>query len=248
MRRLHWLMLIVAFSFSLLVSGCASEKPLQINRRLTSLRMVSKKPPDAEYVVDPPDVLQLEFSNMEEQGRTARLRQDGTITLPLLREVKVAGMTPEEIRKKLETQYAQYYKDPQVLVSVAQHASKFVFIYGEVGRQGRVPYSGYTTVSDLIGQVGGVSRRAAIGRVKVIRGDPDDTEVFSVDLDELVMEGNVWQNVSLAENDVVYVPPTIPAWIGYQIEAVLFPFRSVLGAAATAEGFEDIGDDDDDHN
>ena len=225
--------------------GCASDRPVRINERLTSLQQVSKKPPNAEYIVDPPDTIQVEFTNLDEPPRTVRLRQDGTVTLPLLEDVQVAGMTPKAIGEKLEEMYSEYYRDPRLLVSVANFASKHIYVYGEVGRNGQVGYTGYQTVADVIGQVGGVTQRAAVSRVTVVRGDPDDPQIFQINLEDLVLRGDVWQDVSLAENDVVYVPPTVLAWIGYQVNAALFPFRSVIGLVQTTEAL-DTGDDDDD--
>ena len=115
-------------------------------------------------------------------------------------------------------------------MEVTGYNSKHLYVYGEVGREGQVAYTGMQTVSSVIGEVGGVTRRAATGRVRVIRGDPDKPDMFEVDLGALLFEGETRQDVSLAENDVVYVPPTRWAWVGYQIEALLFPFRSALGA------------------
>ena len=44
------------------------------------------------------------------------------------------------------------------------------------------------------------------------------------------------QDVSLAENDVVYVPPTVLAWVGYQIQSLLFPARSAVSLAGVPGG------------
>ncbi len=244
MRGRHVWFAVTLLGLMTVMAGCASDKPLRINERLTSLRMVAKRPPDAIYIVDPPDTIQIEFTNLAEAPRTVRVRQDGTVTLPLLHDVEVAGLTTDQIRDRLQDAYAGYYRDPQILVTVANYASKQVYLYGEVRGQGARPYTGYQTLSSAIGAAGGVTRRAATGRVKVIRGDPDHPQVFKVDLDDLLFEGEALQDVSLAEGDVVYVPPTVLAWIGYQVEAVLFPFRSVISVFATYDTIQDIGDND----
>ena len=98
------------------------------------------------------------------------------------------------------------------------------------------------TVRDLIGEVGGVTSRAASGRIKVVRGDPEDPEIFKVDLDAMIDEGDTLQDVSLAENDIVYVPPTVLAWVGYQVDQLLFPFRSVISAIFTVNTAASVGD------
>jgi len=223
-----------------LATGCANQKYVrELNKRLTSLQAVTKVPPNAGYTVDPPDVISVEFLNETELTRNVEVRSDGMVTLPYLEDVKVGGMTTVEIREKLEDLYAAYYKEPKILVSVSSYRSKHLYIYGEVGSRGSQAYTGYQHVSDVIGQAGGITRRAAPGRVKVIRGDPEDPEIYRVDLDALLFEGDRLEDVSLAENDVVYVPPNRLAWVGYQMDNLLFPFRgilSLLGTVRTVEG------------
>ncbi|MFW6119021.1 MAG: polysaccharide biosynthesis/export family protein [Planctomycetota bacterium] len=220
-------------------SGCARQKYVrELNKRLTSLEAVSKLPPNATYTVDPPDIIRIEFLNQPELTREVELRSDGMVTLPYLEDVEVGGMTTVEIREKLEDLYAAYYKEPRILVSVASFRSKHLYVYGEVGSEGTQSYTGYQHISDVIGQAGGVTRRAAPGRVKVIRGDPEDPEVYKVDLDALLFEGDRLQDVSLAENDVVYVPPNRLAWVGYQMDNLLFPFRGVLSVLSTVRNVQ----------
>ncbi len=218
-----------------LAGGCAAEKVMQINERLTSLQAVSKKPPDATYVVDPPDSIQVEIFNEPELSRTVQVRQDGQVTLAHVGEVEVAGLTPIQIQQKLAEAYSRFYKEPEILVTVAVYRSKHIYVYGEVGAEGTQAYTGYQKVSDAIGDAGGITWRAASSRVRVIRGDPHDPEIYMVDLDELVFEGDTRQDVSLAEDDVVYVPPNVLAWIGYQMDNLLFPFRGVLGVLSTTQ-------------
>ena len=244
MSRRRWMFAVLIVSLFSVAPGCASKRSLDISRRLTSLDMVAKKPPDALYVVDPPDVIQIEWLSQAGMTRSVTLRSDGRVTLPLLGDVLVAQMTTEQIQGLLIELYSKYYREPRLFVSVVGYNSKHIYVYGEVGGQGDVPYRGYTTVADVIGQVGGVTRRAATGRVRVIRGDPDEPEIFKVDLDALIYDGDALQNVSLAENDVVYVPPTVLAWVGYQIDQLLFPFRSILGAIFTVETATNVGSND----
>jgi len=222
---------VLVLALASLGGGCASTEVLDINKRLVSLDDLAKKPADATYVVDPPDAIRVEFLSADgPPARDLTVRSDGCVTLPFVEDVEVAGMTTLEIRTKLESLYERFYRDPQILVSVIGYNSKHVYVYGEVGRQGRVPYTGTQTVSDVIGAVGGFTYRAAPTRVRVVRGDPKRPDIFRVNLKELIYEGDLRQEVSLAENDVVRVPPNALAWVGYQLDLVLWPFRSAIGA------------------
>ncbi len=200
-----------------------------LNKRLVELEAVEKVRPDATYTVDPPDRIRIEFMNEPALTREVEIRSDGMVTLPHLEDVYVAGMTTIEIREMLEELYAEFYKEPRLLVAVTAFRSKHIFVYGEVGSRGRQAFTGRQHISDVIGQAGGVTRRAAPRRVRVIRGDPEDPEVYRVNLNALLLHGDRLQDVSIAENDVVYVPPNALAWVGYQADNLLFPFRGIIG-------------------
>jgi protein involved in polysaccharide export with SLBB domain len=235
------LLSIVAFC---LLSGCSGKEAMEISQRVVSWDALKKKPPDATYIVEPPDAIRIEFMSPvppPEEPRTETLRQDGVVTLPYLEDVEVSGLTTIEIREKLEDLYSKYYKEPKILVSVVGYNSKHIYVYGEAGRQGWVPYRGHQTFSDVMGEVGGVTTRAAYWRCKVIRGDPDDPEITSVNFRKIMLEGDLRQDVSLAEGDVIRVPPTWLAWIGYQVGEVLFPFQSVLSAVGTVGAARSAG-------
>ncbi len=227
-----------------LLLGCAGKEATELSQRVVSWDALKKKPADATYIVNAPDAIKIEFMSPvppPEEPRTEVLRQDGVITLPYLEDVKVDGLTTIEIRTKLEDLYSKYYKEPKILVSVVGYNSKHIYVYGESGRQGSVPYRGHQTFSDVIGEVGGVTTRAAYWRCKVIRGDPDHPEITSVNFRKIMLEGDLRQDVSMAEGDVIRVPPTWLAWIGYQIGDLLFPFQNILNAAGTVGSARSIG-------
>lgn len=217
-----------------LAAGCATGRTTDLNRRLTSLEMVAKKPPNATYVVDPPDAVRVDLVTEAAVYGPQQIRSDGCITLPMIGDTQVAGMTTAQIQEKLEGLYSAFYKDPSVLVTVTDYRSKHIYVYGEVRLVGQQPYTGWQTLADAIGSAGGVTNLAATSRVKVIRGDPDSPEIFKANLDKLIYAGDTRQDVSLAENDVVYVPPHVLAWIGYQMESLLFPLRGLLSVVSTA--------------
>jgi polysaccharide export outer membrane protein len=215
-------------------TGCSSTQYVtDLNKRLTSLAIVEKRPPNATYTVDPPDAIRVEFMDEPTLTREVVLRSDGSVTLPLVYDVNVGGLTTEQIRQKLETLYAKYYKEVHILITVTAFQSKHIYVYGEVPRQGIQPYMGSQTVGEVIGIAGGVTTRAATGRVRVIRGDPKDPEIYRVDLDSIIHDGAALEQVSLSENDVVYVPPTVLAWVGYQMEQVTFPLQQLVAPLIT---------------
>jgi len=219
--------------------GCASETEL-LNRSLEEMSRLTKKPPNAIYVVDQPDTLSIEYPNAPELNRQVVVRQDGMVTLPILGDVEVGGMTPEEIAARLREEYGRYYREINPMVTVTEFNSKKVFVYGEIrGREGAHPYTGEQTVADLLGSLGGFDRvTAAPTKVRVIRGDPENPEIYKVDFIKLIREGDKTQDLFLAENDVVYVPPNAFGKAGHVLDIVLYPVGRItrlltLGLFAT---------------
>lgn len=221
---------------AVVLAGCGSQIQIeQVNRELNELARLAKRRPNATYVVDPPDQLTIEFPHNPELNRQVTVRQDGVVTLSILGDVDVAGMTTDEITARLKEEYSRYYREIEPLVTVSAFNSKKIFIYGEVGTTGAIPYTGEQTVADVIGLVGGVNRQAQPKKVLVIRGDPTDPDIFKVNLNKLIFEGDAQQNIFLAENDVIWVPPNRFVRVGYALDTLLFPVSRI--SAAIGAGF-----------
>jgi protein involved in polysaccharide export with SLBB domain len=76
------------------------------------------------YRVDVRDQLDIEFSFAPEMNRTVRVRPDGRISIPRKNDAKVAGMTADEIKKKLTEVYADLLRQPEITVSVREFNAK----------------------------------------------------------------------------------------------------------------------------
>ena len=184
----------------------------------------------SDYVVMPPDSVQVSSSNAPEvDGETQTVRQDGKISLRLIGEVKIAGLTPLEISHKLESLLQKYYVDPKVNVRVLNNGSKKLYVFGQVGAAGGMTYTGRDTVLSVLAKAQ-PTFLAWKSQVKVIRPSHEDSmrSVMTVDIDRILTEGRLDQNVLLQEGDIIYVPPTPLAWIGLRLREILFPFGPVL--------------------
>jgi polysaccharide export outer membrane protein len=179
----------------------------------------------ADYRVQPPDAIEISSSQAPEiDGEIQVVRQDGKISLRLLDEVQVAGLTPLQISDKLESLLAQYYVDPRVNVRLARGASKKFYVFGQVEREGPFIYTGRDTLLSAIADAK-LNHIAARDTIKVIRpsDDPEKRSVLTVNADRMIMNGRLEQNLLLQENDIVYVPPTVLGWIGLRLQEVFYP-------------------------
>lgn len=181
----------------------------------------------SDYRVQPPDTIEISAAAAPEiDGEVQKIRQDGKISLRLIGEVEVAGMTPVEISRKLESHLAAYYRDPKVSVRLGNALSKKYYVFGQVGGRGAYQYTGRDTVLTAIAAAK-PSPIACLDLVRIIRPSHDKTKrvEMTVDCNRMLKKGELEQNVYLQEGDIVYVPPTVLGWIGLRFGELLFPVQ-----------------------
>jgi len=121
------------------------------------------------YRVAPGDVLEVTVAGRPELSRLPTVQTTGVIWLPQLSEVRVEGLTPVEIGRKLTELLARREASgPTVTVAVREYRSQFVWVRGEVNKPGREPLKGGMRLLDALLEVGGFTERAS-GEVLVER-------------------------------------------------------------------------------
>jgi protein involved in polysaccharide export with SLBB domain len=195
-----------------------------------------------EYRLAPPDVIAITSRRVHEiNTHTETIRPDGKITLPLLGSVYVAGKTCEEASAELQKLAQEYYEDADVSLRVYQFASKHIYVFGEVIGAGAYQYTGTNTVLETLARAQ-PTRLADRSRIEILRPSKDGKLVrrMTIDLDQMVQEGQTQHDGQLAEGDIVYVPPTVLAEVGLALQQLLLPIQP---AAATVAGPGQIGGD-----
>lgn len=167
-------------------------------------------PPATDEVrIGPGDLIQIDVFGLDELDRRARVLRDGTVSLPLLGAVSLAGMTLAEAERSLADLLAerQILRDPQVTIFVEEYVSHTVSIQGAVEQPGVYPLAGRTTLLDLLGAAGGLSGQRG-DRILVLRGGENGREPERIEIDawRLVEEGDYTVNLALEAGDIVMVP------------------------------------------
>ncbi|HMO18470.1 MAG TPA: polysaccharide biosynthesis/export family protein [Oligoflexia bacterium] len=130
---------------------------------LVSSRAESIKPgQNATYIVGIGDVLELFVFETDELNRKVRVRPDGLISLPLLGQIKVVGLTEEEIQSEITKKLNTFMHNPQVQVFIDQYAAHKVWVVGEIHKPGAYPLSrdNYSLI-ELLSEAGGRTERAS---------------------------------------------------------------------------------------
>ena len=185
------------------------------------------------YRVGAPDRLQVTV--LPEPGivREVVVRPDGMISMDLVGDVRAAGRTVAEIAAEIEKRIAGFVRAPKVSVSLLAAASRTVTVLGQVNRPSVFPLEKETRIAEALGMVAGPTDFGAGSRIRVIRHSGDRTWVFKVDLDA-IKSGDLQTDIILEGGDLIVVPPTVSASIGFAIRGFFFPLQMIFGIGGPA--------------
>lgn len=201
-----------------------------------------------EYKIGAQDLLDISVFGLKELNRTVRVSEEGKISLPLLGEVHVEGLTKTGLERRLSQLLEEkYLQNPQVTVFIKEYQSKRVFMLGAVKEPGPYELHGRQTLLQLISQAGGLSSDAG-DEIMVIRQLQDGTnKSFRISIDDLILKGDTNLNISLEPNDIVNIPADKAVYV-YVFGQVKKPgalevkksnIPTLLRAIAQAGGFSD---------
>jgi polysaccharide export outer membrane protein len=135
-------------------------------------------------------------------GQAYPVASDGTVALPVIGRVPVAGLTRQEASKAIEDVYREkVIKDPIIEVKIMNLK---VTVFGEVRAPGNYSLvKDKTTLIDVLGQAGGITDKGNEKKVKIVRGGTENPQVAEINLSELQSLTN--PAIILQNDDIVYV-------------------------------------------
>lgn len=161
-----------------------------------------------DYPVGPKDLLEIRVFELPELNLERRVSDSGSISLPLLGEFPVAGLTPTQIRVKLEAMLtAKYVNRANVSIVVREYASKPVSIVGAVQRPGSLNISGRWFLLQAISSAGGLAANAGRKIYVLRKADNGLSDTLEIDTDELFKSAAPMWNIPIIPGDVVNVEP-----------------------------------------
>lgn len=171
-----------------------------------------------DYVLGPNDQVLIRVPQSEEiNERPFRIDADGFLTLPLVSRVRASGLTVQALEADLVTRLSQYFREPQVFITVVQFRSEPVFVTGDFRAPGIYPLQGRTLV-ELLTEVGGLApnasrrikltRRAEYGTIPLENAIQDPEKKIStveISMNSLSTNVNPAEDIRLQPNDVISV-------------------------------------------
>lgn len=157
----------------------------------------------ADYTLGAGDSVRIIVYGDADLTRETRVAETGEITLPLIGEVTVGGLTTIQAEKRIAEQLKRggFIANPQVSVLILEFKSKTVSVLGGVLKPGRYPITHPTDVKDILAEAGGLTSEAS-EIITVVRGEKRS----EYDLNEVIEHRNLnAQDISLVGGETVYV-------------------------------------------
>jgi polysaccharide export outer membrane protein len=210
----------------------SSKRVKEMNEKLLMSSLSSRRDFYRDYKIGPEDLLEISVFEDEKLNKAVRVSSQGNISLPLLGVLKVKSLTANELEKEIRDLLAEkYFQDPHVSVFIKEYRNQRISVIGAVERPGVYDVTGQKTVLDLLAIGGGL--KADSGQLlflirpsgleeaipKENRESDDQTpKTFMIDLERLLVKGDLTLNLPLVHGDVVNVPVSGKVFVGGEVK------------------------------
>lgn len=154
------------------------------------------------FKIGPEDVIDVLVWKERELSGSFVVRPDGKITLNLVGEVAIAGLTPNEVQQKLTAEFGKVLNSPVVSVQMRAIRSSKYYITGNVNRTGMFPLVVKTTVLEAITLAGGLGEWANKKNIIILRNGKDR---IKFNYSDVIKGKKVEQNIDLQNGDFIIV-------------------------------------------
>lgn len=179
----------------------------------TAAPRLSPQAANEPYTLGAGDRVQLALFQLPQYSGEFEVQVDGTLSLPLVGDVNVQGVTLDTARERITARYNQYLRRPGVTLNLLARRPLVVGVAGEINRPGAYTLSidgtAFPKLTQLLTQAGGITRSANLRQVQVQRLQNGQRQVFSVNLWDLVSSGDLNQDITLRDGDSIFIPSTL---------------------------------------
>ena len=194
----------------LVLSACASNQ--NYANRIIKISDLEDRPSQiiAEYKIGIGDTLNINVWKNPDLSVTVPVRPDGKISAPLVGDMLVAGFTPEEVSTHIEIKLRKFIRTPNVVVIMTnlgstQYLSR-VRVTGAVVTNVSLNHQQGMTLLDAILAAGGPNEFAKSSQTKIFRRVLDETVLIPINLESILVQGNLNDNIILKPGDTITVP------------------------------------------
>jgi protein involved in polysaccharide export with SLBB domain len=165
--------------------------------------------PETRYPIGPGDIIEIKLVPDEiGVSGTYEVDDEGRILVPLVGEYYVVGMTSVGLKMQLQKIFSEYIKRPYVAVFVRQMKSQKIYVVKDESI-GVIYVQRPLSVFEAVIIAGVSPKDNKLSRVYVIRWNEakKSSDIYSVNIEKIVREGDFSQNIYLTPGDILYIPP-----------------------------------------
>jgi polysaccharide export outer membrane protein len=157
-----------------------------------------------DYRIGAEDLIEIQVFGVDQLSRTVRVNSLGSISLPLIGSLALAGLTAHEAEGAIASRLAaSYLQDPQVSLFIKEYTTQRVTVEGAVNKPGIYPLRGQTTLLRTLAMAGGQASLSDMNEVMVFRALAGGTrEAQSYDV-EKIRRGELDDPLVLSDDVVV---------------------------------------------
>jgi polysaccharide export outer membrane protein len=204
-----------------------------MNEKILMRDLSTKRDLYRDYQIGPEDLIEISVFEEEKLNKTVRVSSQGNISLPLLGILNVKGLTANELEKEIRDLLGEkYLQDPHVSVFIKEYRNQRVSVIGAVEKPGVFEVTSQKTLLDMLAMAGGLKEdagellfliRAPKLEEEAGKGNRDLDEqtprTFVIDLEELLVKGDMSLNLPLIHGDVINIPVSGKVFVGGEVKS-----------------------------
>lgn len=197
--------LLLSLLLAVVAAACASktvEPPPNVSEAPEEFRV----PAPQDFQFGPGDVIELKVFRAPELDGELKIAPDGTIALPMVGRVNVAGKSYPELVRTIEYSIGQFYVNPSVSVNIVEVSNQKVLVLGEVKSPAVIQIESDLSILEALTRTGGINPDARTDNVLLVRGGLETPELYLVNVEAIYGRGDFTQMVYLQRGDIVVVP------------------------------------------
>jgi len=182
----------------------------KFNEALMMSAVTQQSSIEDSYLIGPEDVLEIEAYNVEELKKTVRVNSQGDIALPLVGVIHVKGLTASEVEQFIAKKLDKYVQETAVTVFIKEYKSQRISVIGAVNKPNVFAVTGQRYLLDMLMMAEGLAKEAGsicyVIRPILKHSPTERSTTMVIDLDELLVGGNLTLNIPVFAGDAIHVP------------------------------------------
>lgn len=194
---------IIVLALAVLVSGCSQYNKKDLAR--VAPEMQAPIYPMAQSTISSGDAMYVQFLYQPELNTRAVVDLDGTVFLPLMGNLKVAGRTPQDVHAQMMAFYKKELRSPDIVISI-ERPDSMIFVAGEIRSGGPMPFRTNMTVAQILAAAAPDMVNGDVSQTVLVRKDVNDPERYISYLVNADFSTGNARNIYVSPGDIVVVP------------------------------------------